>query len=266
MAQYRKKILTNLSQEYPQLGYNQMIDYELGRYNEAEPYQIYSNYEIPVRQEIANESYEYTYSQEPSKRIIFRSYFRPISNNDAISEYNRNKYGHKIFPKEQYYISICPHCGSQNAILKQNQKKTSSYKSRTYQKNEYINQNQRLCENCQRKMMMTQNYNLNTVSIFNQTLSPNNNQSIYLMPYGQKSLGIKKCTCKIRTTDSSEKNKIILTEDKDLVNQKSKNLKTETVTESVKSNKIENILPKGKGEIINNKLNNNADEKMQNNQ
>ena len=253
MAQYRKLILTKANQNYPELNYNSIGYYGMDRYYSPEPYQSYSNYDFPVRQELSNKSFEYTYTQGPSNRIIFRSYFRPISDNDNISEYNKKKYGHIQYPKDLYYISICPHCGAKNKFIKPN------YERRTYQKNVNINKSQQLCPNCRSKMLANQNYRMNMSQNLYRTFSPKENQSIYLMPYGQKDSRIKKCTCKRRTINlqqNIQNNKIILTEDKDIVNQKSKNLKTETVMDSLDSNPNANIISKEKEDVVNNELNN----------
>ena len=254
MAQYRKLILTKINQNYPELNYNSTGYYGMDRYYSTEPYQSYSDYDFPVKPELSNKSFEYTYTQGPSNRIIFRSYFRPISDNDNISEYNKNKYGHIQYPKELYYISICPHCGSKNKFMKPN------YERRTYQKNVNINKSQQLCPNCRYKILANQNYRMNMAQNLNRTFSPKENQSIYLMPYGQKDSSIKKCTCKRRTINlpqNTQNNKIILTEDKDIVNQKSKNLKTETIMDSLDSNAKANIISKEKEDVVNNELNNN---------
>ena len=256
MAQYRKKVLTKMFQNYPEINYNSIGYSERGRYNSTEPYQSYSNYDFPVGQELSNKSLEYTFTKGPSNRIIFRSYFRPVSYNDNISEYSTNKYGQIKFPRDLYSIGICPNCRSKNEIIKLNKGNNLAYETRTFQKNLNINISNQLCQDCRNKMLANSRYNMNTTETLNKTFSPRENQTIYLMPYGKKGSEIKKCTCKRRTINLPIDNKIILTEDKDIVNQKSKNLKTETVMDSINSNPNINILSKEKEDITNNEFNN----------
>ena len=80
---------------------------------------------------------------------------------------------------------------------------------------------------------------MNAEQLVNNTLSPNENQSVYIMSKDPLNVGIKKCTCKRRIINLSTKNNVLLTEDKDIVNQKSQNLKTETVSNLIKSDNIQ---------------------------
>ena len=264
MAQYRKQILTNFSQEYPGINYDEIQDYEIDRYKHTEPYQSYSNYELPVSQKFLDKTFNYTQGNYKNSR--FYTYFRPISYTENISEYNKNKYGHIKYPKDLYYISICPYCGAENFIYKQ----SHDNNKRGYQRNENINLNQELCENCRKKYLANQENNMNAEQLLNKTLSPNKNQSIYIMSKNPLNFGIKKCTCKRRIINLSTKNNILLTEDKDIVNQKSQNLKTETVLDMIKSiksqNKVHNTISKEKeNEFYNNNINLSENAQINNN-
>ena len=255
MSQYRKQILTDFSKEYPEINYDEIQDYEMDKYNYTEPYQNYSNYELPVGKEFSNETFNHSQGTYNISRT--RTYFRPISYTEIISEYNNNKYGHIKFPNELYYVSICPYCGAENFFLKKNQNKL---------RNENINANEELCENCRKKFLANQKSILNAEQLVNNTLSPNENQSVYIMSKDPLNIGIKKCTCKRRIINLSTKNNVLLTEDKDIVNQKSQNLKTETVSNLIKSDNIQdNMISKEKGNEICDKININENIQINNN-
>ena len=111
---------------------------------------------------------------------------------------------------------------------------------------------------------------MNAEQLLNKTLSPNKNQSIYIMSKNPLNFGIKKCTCKRKIINLSTKNNIVLTEDKDIVNQKSQNLKTETVLDLIKyiksQNKVQNTISKEKeNEFYNNNINLSENAQINNN-
>ena len=117
MSQGRKIYLNTFIQNHPELNSEDFEEYEIDRYNLTESYPSHYNYEISGKQ-LSTEFYDYNYSLGPNKRRTFRTYFRPITIDSDLSSYIQSKYCNTQSSNSEYYITICPYCGSENEYIK----------------------------------------------------------------------------------------------------------------------------------------------------
>ena len=195
----------------------------------------YTNKTLAKREKKTKKLYEYNYIEAPNNSKTFRTYFRPPCTCDLMTVSNRNNIsGYNQTELNNY---ICPICGAENGYF---------------------------YDNC------GQQYNIETTEILDKTLSPNGNQSIYIMPKNKVNLIYRSCTCRRKiyflTQDNKNLNQNMRSED--FVNIQTNNLKTETISDSVKINTIPNIYSKEKEQIITTNeinININNNESIQNN-
>ena len=173
MSNYRKYYPYNLYQDEQELYY--------GESGEKDDY-IY-DYNLPQKTKNSREEFEYNYIEAPNPSKTFRTYFRPICTCDFKRNYTRNKsYNSNKFSKSEYSVTICPYCRGEKG---------------TFNLTQPINQSQNINMNYMSTDINSQ-YSLNALDRLNKTISPNNNQLIYVMPKNKIHLLFRpsKCTCK----------------------------------------------------------------------
>ena len=249
MAQYSKNYnMYSVPNNYSS-NYEGFEDYDMDRYNLTEYYPSYYNFVIPEGQEISINSYDNNYTKLSNDQGTFQTYFRPLTHNGLLSSYIKDKYGHIKYSNTEMTIVKCPYCGKDNELMRESQsylnQSLNSTNKRTSIRNAFINKNQQICMNCRKKFPINQINTKSKRQITQKTISPYENQSIFIMTYGRidiikKTINTKKCTCKNKIiTNTSESNNNMLIED--IVNQKSKNFNNEKLmTDSAKSNPIAN--------------------------
>ena len=223
--------MANIHEYYPydfyqneqEIYYDDMLDYSYGnRYIKNKANKKYCN---TKKTQKSKREQEINYIEAPNTSKTFRTYFRPICTCDLKRTNNRNKsYSSNKLSKSYYFTKICPYCGGENE---------HSYQTQS------INRSQNLSLN-NMSIDINSHHSFNALDMLNKTISPNNNQLIYIMPKNKIQLLFRTCTCKKkRMALSQEKaNKNIYG---NKVNQLSKIVQTETVSDSTQINTMPNI-------------------------
>ena len=223
--------MANIHEYYPydfyqneqEIYYDDMLDYSYGnRYIKNKANKKYCN---TKKTQKSKREQEINYIEAPNTSKTFRTYFRPICTCDLKRTNNRNKsYSSNKLSKSYYFTKICPYCGGENE---------HSYQTQS------INRSQNLSLN-NMSIDINSHHSFNALDMLNKTISPNNNQLIYIMPKNKIQLLFRTCTCKKkRMALSQEKaNKNIY---RNKVNQLSKIVQTETVSDSTQINTMPNI-------------------------
>ena len=231
------------------LYYDDFDDYESSANKKGN--HIYSNYANFLFQHGKNRSngfYDYNYIFAPNCCKTFRTYFKPLCTHNLFIQNNWNN--------QSFNNEICPICGV---------------------KYEQINLNQTLqIDHSQINNNAYNKFNYNSYSAemetkerLNKTLSPNKNQSIYIMPKNQVNFPLKTCTCRSRIISSQQKNKNNLMINNNMIIQKSNNQNIMANDDTIKMKMNNNMMPNvliNKNESINmNELNRDFKENSQNN-
>ena len=168
---------------------------------------------------------EINYIEAPNASKTFRTYFRPICTCDLKQKNNRNKsYSSNKLSKSYYFTKICPYCGGENK---------HSYQTQSINRSQNFSLNNMSDD-------INSHHSFNALDMLNKTISPNNNQLIYIMPKNKIQLLFRTCTCKKKRMALSQE-KVNKNISGNKVNKLSKIVQTETVSDSTQINTFPNI-------------------------
>ena len=220
MSNYHEYYPYNYYLNDQEINYEEMENYTYNnRYNKNKTNKYYTYTTLPQKTKKSRKEFEYNYIEAPNTSKTFRTYFRPICTCDLKKNYTRNKsYNSNKLSKSEYSARICPICGLEKGYFNQTQS---------------INQWQNLSMNYMSTDINSQ-YGLNALDMLNKTISPNNNQLIYIMPKNKIHLLFRTCTCKKNRMALSQPKLIKNIINGNKVNQMSRIIQTEPAIDSKK--------------------------------
>ena len=215
MSNYHEYYPYNYYQNDQEINYEEIKDYVYdNKYSNNKTNKYYTHMTSSQNNKNSRKEFEYNYIEAPNPSKTFRTYFRSICTCDLKKNYGRNKsYNNNKLPRAECFTNVCPYCGQVKEYLTQTQS---------------INQSENLSMNYM-STDITSQYGLNALDMLNKTISPNNNQLIYIMPKNKIHLLFRKCTCRKKRIALSQPklNRNITNGNK--INQMSKIIQTEPI-------------------------------------